>query len=157
LAAVIVRGDALVLELLRFHHELVPASEFDFPPSGAEGPKLAPAELKMAERLIEDMTAEFHPEEFRDTYRDKLLGFIHEKIEGKAPEELPEEAPAAPGKVVDIMSLLKQSIGRKDLRNPAVKAEAKGRAGGAKTRTTNRKTAKKKPASRARPAARKAS
>src|SRR5690606_9928704 len=58
LAAVMVRGDALVLERLRFHHELTPASEFDFPRADdPDAPKLSAPELKMAERLIEDMSA----------------------------------------------------------------------------------------------------
>lgn len=151
LAAVMVRGDALVLELLRFHHELVPASEFDFPATGEDGPKLSAPELKMAERLIADMSADFKPEEFKDTYHDKLLGFIHQKIEGEtgAAEEA-EEAPAAEGKVVDIMSLLKQSLGRNKPRN-VTKSERQA-AAKAPAKSTN-----KKAAGRSRPAARKAS
>lgn len=158
LAAVVVRGDALILELLRFHHELVPAAEFDFPASGEDGPKLSAAERKMAERLIEDMSAEFKPEEFRDTYHDKLIGFIQQKIEGEVgPEEVAEEAAPEPGKVVDIMSLLKQSLERKKPRNPAPKAEATAKASRPARGKASAKTGTKKAASRARPAARKAS
>lgn len=111
LAAVMVRDDALVLELLRFAHELAPAEEFDLP-KGKDVPKLSPAELKMAERLIDEMTAEFKPDEFKDSYRDELLGFIKRKYKGEEVEEVDVEAEAPPSNVVDMMALLKKSLGR---------------------------------------------
>ena len=152
LAAVMVRGDAILLELLRFSHELTPASQLDLPRAGdPDTPKLSAPELKMAERLIEDMSAEFKPEQYKDTYRDDLLKFIHRKLEGEEVVAVPEAGPAAPeGEVVDMMALLKKSLERNKPRRTATRNEPPGRARKATSRN------KKKP-DRARPAARKAS
>ena len=48
------------------------------------------AELKMAKAIIEGMTGEFNPEEYRDEYRQKVQEAIERKIAGKeivAPKE----------------------------------------------------------------------
>lgn len=166
LAAVMVKGDALVLELLRYAHELTPVDEFDLP-TGKDAPKVSTPELKMAERLIDEMTAEFKPDEFKDTYRDDLLAFIKKKYKGEEVEEVDVEAEPA-SNVVDMMALLKKSLARKPA---AGKAEAaagdrsrnKPRTSSARNEPTKRAkktTAKnrKKPARRAaRTATRKAS
>ncbi|MDC0673601.1 non-homologous end joining protein Ku [Nannocystis radixulma] len=147
LAAVMVKGDALVLELLRYAHELTPAEEFDLP-AGKDAPKVSPPELKMAERLIDEMTADFKPEEFKDSYHDELLAFIQRKYKGEEVEEVDVEAEAPPSNVVDMMALLKKSLARK----PAVtKAEA---ATADKSRNKPRKTsARNEPAKRTKKAA----
>ena len=41
------------------------------------------AELKMAKAIIEGMTGEFKPEEYRDEYRQKVQEAIERKIAGK--------------------------------------------------------------------------
>mgnify|MGYP000361370332 CR=1 FL=1 len=51
-AALLVRGPALVLELLRYDHELRKPADFDLPAQGSKQMHIAPAELKMAERLV---------------------------------------------------------------------------------------------------------
>jgi len=142
LAAVMVKDDALVLELLRYSHELTPAEEFDLP-AGKDAPKISAPELKMAERLIDEMTAEFNPDEFKDSYRDELLAFIQKKYKGEEVEEVDVEAEAPASNVVDMMALLKKSLARK----PAAKAEA---AGADRSRNKPRtSTARNEPAKRA--------
>lgn len=114
LAAVVVRGEAMVLELLRWHDEIVPASEYDLPAEGARS--VSAPELKMAERLIEEMTATFAPEEYHDTYREDLMKLIRRKLkEGDKvyAEPIPEPEEAATN-VVDIMALLRKSLDRKE-------------------------------------------
>lgn len=146
-AAVMVKGAALVLELLRYDHELVKATEYDLPAEGKKGPQVSPAELKMAERLVSDMDAPFKPEEFKDTYRDDLMAFIQRKIkEGDVEEPAePEEAPE-PSNVVDIMSLLRRSLGQ-DTGDD--EAPAKKRAGKKTTRAAAKKSGGKKAAKKA--------
>ena len=69
--------------------------------------KVSEKELNMAFSLIDLMTEEFKPAEFKDNYRDALMEVINAKLEG---EEI-VEAPAPPrGKVVDLMSALKASV-----------------------------------------------
>lgn len=135
LAAVLVQDDAIVLNVLRFAHELRDASELDLP-AGKEG--VSERELDMAERLVEGMVSDWEPEKYRDDYYKDLKKLIKERIEAGQFEESPE-APPAPkpergGQVVDLMALLKRSVEEKPGRKPAKKAAAKKPA---------RKTAKK--------------
>lgn len=113
-AAVMVRDNALILELLRYDHELHKPTDFDLPASSARQMQISPAEMKMAERLVSDMEAPFKPEEFKDTYRDDLLKFIKHKVK-EGDTETPEEPvpEPEPSNVVDIMALLKRSLGGK--------------------------------------------
>jgi DNA end-binding protein Ku len=135
LAAVIAQDDIIVLNILRFAHELRDPAELDLP-HGKEG--VTERELDMAERLVEGMVSDWDPEKYRDDYYKDLMKMIHERAEAGQLDEAPE-APPAPkpergGNVVDLMALLKQSVeggGRK----PAKKAAAK--------KTTAKKPAKK--------------
>jgi len=64
-------------------------------------------ELSMAGMLIDMMTHEFKPEDYKDNYREGLLKIIEAKLEGK---EI-AEAPSAPqANVVDLMDALAASM-----------------------------------------------
>jgi DNA end-binding protein Ku len=143
LAAVIAQEDVIVLNILRFAHELRDTGELDLP-RGKEG--VSERELDMAERLVEGMVDTWDPEKYRDDYYKDLKKLIKERVESGQLEESPE-APPVPkperGQVVDLMALLKRSV-----------EERPGSRGGAK-KTAARKPAKK-PAHRA-PAKRSAS
>ncbi len=125
-AALLVRGPALVLELLRYDHELRKPAEFDLPAQGSKQMHIAPAELKMAERLVSEMEAPFKPGEFKDSYRDDLMALIRRKVKTGDTEasEAEEEAPE-PSNVVDIMALLQKSLGGKSAGKGAAKAKVK--------------------------------
>lgn len=143
LAAVVVRGEAMVLELLRWHDEVVQPTELELPPEGSHG--VGAPELRMAERLIEEMTAEFTPEEYHDTYREDLMKLIHRKVkEGDKVYAEPIPEPEKATNVVDIMALLRQSLGGKGggTSRPAAKvAKITNRPKASKTK--NKKPAKK--------------
>lgn len=109
LAALLPQGDMLILELLRWPHELRSAEGLDIPAQD-EG-SFTEAELKMATTLVEAMDGAWAPDAYADTYRDELLALIQRKAESG--EAAPPPAPPAyePGaEVVDIMTLLKQSV-----------------------------------------------
>jgi DNA end-binding protein Ku len=114
LAALLVDGPRLILNLLRFPHELRDVSGLDVPENGSKGTNISPQELKMAERLVESMMGKWTPEKYRDEYRDDLLKMIEKKVEsGKTKPVEPAEAAERPrrqGKVIDIMHLLQQSV-----------------------------------------------
>lgn len=121
LAAVMADEEKLTLNTLRYGEEIRDASGFEFP--GKEvGVK--PAELKMAEQLIESMRGEWQPEAYRDTYREDVMARIQAKIKAgethTVPTEGESEGPRS-AEVIDLMSLLKKSI-------PARKAEEKAAA-----------------------------
>jgi DNA end-binding protein Ku len=72
----------------------------------------------MATRLVKDMSEDWKPEQYRDTYREDLMARIHAKIKaGKTHLLTPASEEAAPSgkgaKVIDMMALLKQSIGHR--------------------------------------------
>lgn len=65
-------------------------------------------EVKMAEALVESLTAEFEPAKYRDEYREQVVDLIHRKAAGEEFEvsEVEREAP----KVVDLMAALEASV-----------------------------------------------
>jgi DNA end-binding protein Ku len=112
LAALLVEGPLLVLNLLRFSHELRDPSALDVPEAGsAAGTN---QELKMAERLVETMAGKWNPKKYRDEYHHDLLQLIDKKIKSGQTKTIgPAEAAPRPkqqGKVIDIMHLLRQSM-----------------------------------------------
>jgi DNA end-binding protein Ku len=106
LCAIVPEGDLLILELLRFEHELRPAAEIEPPRAGA---KPTAKELAMAEQLIEGMVSHWNPSKYRDQYRDDLLQAIRQKAKTGViePSHVPTERPAAP---TDLLALLRKSI-----------------------------------------------
>jgi len=110
LAAIYPDGDFLILNTLRFVHEL---RERELPPQLKKAPKLGAAELKMAEQLIGQMNSDWDPAAYHDEYHDQLLAYIQKKAKAGEARKIyaPEEAPAAPaGPRGDLMSLLKASV-----------------------------------------------
>jgi DNA end-binding protein Ku len=117
LAAVLVHDDALVLNTMRFADEVLPISELRLPKAASGKPTGAHArEIEMATKLVDDMTEDWKPEQYRDTYRDDLMARIEEKIESGKTHQLTqpaeeEEAPRQGAKVIDMVALLRKSLG----------------------------------------------
>lgn len=111
LSALIPEGDALYLYILRYEYELREPDKSELPTGSMDDYKVNPKELEIAQQLIDTMTGEFDPEKYKDEYRDKLLAWIEERSEegGKAAPAAEEGEEATSG-VIDIMSLLKQSM-----------------------------------------------
>ena len=70
----------------------------------------------MAVKLIEEMTGDWNPQDYRDTYHEDLLKLIDKRIKAGATETISttdatetDEEPSR-GDVVDLMALLKQSV-----------------------------------------------
>ena len=102
----------LVLELLRFPHEIKPIDEVALPNSNL---KFSSKELKMAQDLIGNMTTKWNPKQYKDTYFDDLMARIEKKIKaGKGKTVLDEEAETVEitptENAVDLMPLLEQSL-----------------------------------------------
>ncbi len=147
LAAVMAKGDYLVLEILRFAHEVLQVDEVHYL-SEVNRPKFTAKEVKMAEELIDGMTEKWKPEQYKDTYNDDIMKIIELKIKaGEGHEidkgELPKVEKFSNTNVVDLMPLLKQSLeARKRGRNSSVSATSK-----TKKKTAKKVTAKRKKAS----------
>jgi DNA end-binding protein Ku len=114
LAAVMPQGSLLILNLLRFGHELRDSNGLDIPESNSKGRAISSSEMQMAERLIEAMSSPWQPAKYHDQYREDLERLIEKKIKSGRPRSAltgaKAPAPKAGGKVVDIMSLLKRSV-----------------------------------------------
>lgn len=124
LAALRLRGDVLVLETM-FWPDEIRASDFE---ELRREVRVRPQEVKMARSLIDNLAAEWSPEEYTDEYREALLSIVERKVAGEEIEVV--EAEEAP-KVLDLMDALKQSVEatKKPARKkPAKKGAAKKRA-----------------------------
>jgi DNA end-binding protein Ku len=97
-------GDSLALETLYFAEDLRSRAEIDEAVGETE---LAEPELAMAVQLVQSLTGEYDPEEFRNEYRDALRAMLDAKLSG---EEITRPEPAAPTPVVDLMEALKASV-----------------------------------------------
>ena len=106
LAAVKPQKKGLMLELMHFPEELLDASEFKEP---VEKP-VGKAEMQMAMQLIQSMTSDWHPEEYTDEYHKALEKMIDEKIEHGGEKSPVPAKKKKPTNVVDLVSVLQQSI-----------------------------------------------
>lgn len=97
--------DVLILNRLRFAQEIRDYKDLKIPAKKAS----KPAELKMAISLIEQLSQEFDPEMYKDTYTESLLKIIKQKAKGKGVKAKKAE-PAKEGKVIDLMAQLKASL-----------------------------------------------
>ena len=133
LVAIRPAGDLLMMETMIFHDEVVPHDELDDLPDSKDL-KVSDREVKMAQQLIDSLSSEFDPSQYRDEYREKVLELIERKASGEEIAVQPE--PAAPAKVPDLMAALEASLaavkddGKKDgkkssAKKPREKATAK--------------------------------
>jgi DNA end-binding protein Ku len=95
---------------------------------------LRPEEVKLAEQLVEDLTAPFKPEAYRDEFQARLNELIEAKLKGRTVTEAPNRGKAP---VIDMMEALKRSLAHG--RGAAATAAKPARAGAAGHRRQHRK------------------
>jgi DNA end-binding protein Ku len=134
-------GEALVLELMRFEHELVEPDELRLPDT--EQQHVRPQEIAMAEQLIGNLAEPFDPSKYHDEYEAKLRALLKAKLKGKKlPDDDVDETPEKT-KVIDLVARLQESLAS----TSAKKGTAK-RSGSVRKKTTARpKSARKRRAS----------
>ncbi len=133
LAALRPTGDVLTLTTMLFGDEVLKPDRLDELDSVAEA-EATDRELKMAEQLIDSLSAEWDPNEFHDEYRQQVLDLIERKAAGEeiAPQPQAEEPAAAP----DLMAALEaslaavQSDGAKPAKGPAKEPAKEAEKGG---------------------------
>jgi len=112
LAAVMVDGDALLLVMLRWPDEVRGLDTLELS-SAVTGAKLSKGERDMAKRLVRDMTVEWSPEEYQDTFRDEIMKLVEKKAKAGKIEDVEggERKPASKSAdVIDLTDLLKRSL-----------------------------------------------
>ncbi|PVW16259.1 non-homologous end joining protein Ku [Marixanthomonas spongiae] len=95
--------NALVLHVIRFADEIRDPSQLKIPKSN-----VSKKEIDMALSLIDNYTAEFKLEKYKDVYNNQLMKIIERKKSGKKVK--PKEHKSEPTKATDLMAKLKASL-----------------------------------------------
>lgn len=132
-------GDGLVMEQLRYAHEIKPFAEV---PLG--NGEVKPAELKLAVQFIEQVASDtFVPDKYKDEVRERVLELIERKVAGEDITAAPAEAPQA--QIIDLMAALRASIAKAEgekkppARKAAKRSESKEQTSEEKKTTRGRK------------------
>ncbi|MFT4173498.1 MAG: Ku protein, partial [Rhodocyclaceae bacterium] len=154
LSAVFVADDVLVLNTMRFAGEVLGRAELALPSDSLTKLGIGKRELDMAERLVEDMTEDWMPEKYTDTYTEDLLARVEEKIQSGNTHVLAQpsagRSESGGADIIDLVEVLKRSLDeRGGKRRPATSAPArKAPASTTKTRAAKTSSAGAAPARR---------
>ncbi|MDL2185966.1 Ku protein [Pseudomonas sp. ChxA] len=127
LAALMPLQSALVLVMLRWPAEVRSLDELELG-SDVTKPSLAKGELDMAKRLVEDMSADWQPDDYRDSFQEKIMALVAKKAKAGKIEDVESQAGSEERKsadVIDLTELLKRSLaGKPAAKKPAAKKPA---------------------------------
>lgn len=114
LVILMARGDYLILEMLRFSHEVQEIHEAKFLDKfELKKIKISPREIRAAKILVDEMSAKWNPDQYKDTYHEDLLKYIKKKIKSgdvKKAAKDEEEIKKIDTNVIDLMPFLQQSL-----------------------------------------------
>jgi len=113
LAAVMVIDSALVLILLRWPNEVKGLGILELTNATTKA-ELNKSEKEMAMRLIKDMSGKWEPDEYRDTFQEKIMALVDRKVTEEKVESVEtefEETPRKTADIIDLTELLKRSLG----------------------------------------------
>jgi DNA end-binding protein Ku len=131
-------GGAITMETMLFPDEVIQPDSIEELAAVDGDVKTTKRELDMAKQLIESLSGDFDPSEYRDQYRERVLDLIERKAAG---ETITIEEPVAEKKEVpDLMAALEASIAAS--KSPPKKRAASGN--GASKSKSRKKTAAKK-------------
>lgn len=125
------QDDALVLMLLRFPQELVDFDDYALPEGSASDYRISKPELDMAKKLVDSLSAEWDPKEYKDEFRARLKKVIDERLREKGAttriddDDREDTGEDAATNVVDFMALLQQSLASGKRTGAVAKAPSK--------------------------------
>jgi len=105
--------DALVMITLRWPEEVRSLDSLELDKS-VSATNIDKRELQMARRLVEDMSSHWTPEDYRNDFKDTIMGMVEEKAsQGKiATVEAPDTGDQQKSAdIIDLTELLKRSLG----------------------------------------------
>src|SRR5690349_7402462 len=133
-----VKDDVIVLQTMMWPDEI------RTPDFSVETGEVKPAEVKMANMLVETLAGDFDPAEFEDDYAEAVKALVKAKIEGGEVKRT-ETSTKTSGEVVDLLAALQRSVdAAKSARGESPDAEETKPAKG----TPAKKTAAKKAAAK---------
>jgi len=112
LAALMPIDSALVLVLLRWPNEVRGLDEISLTKATTDA-SLTKSEKDMAKRLVSDMSGKWQPEEYRDTFKEKIMELVERKASDGEIENVETEAGEETRKsadIIDLTELLKRSL-----------------------------------------------
>jgi len=116
LAVVMPLGEALVLNTLRWADEVRGIDALELKDEAIK-PDLAKRELDMATRLIEEMSEDWQPEQYKDTFQEQIMALVEQKAKAGKVEAVSEPddegGERRSADVIDLTELLKRSLGAK--------------------------------------------
>ena len=127
------KRDVMVIQTLLWPDEI---RDPDFPSLDAKV-DIKPAELKMAGQVVESMSEDFNPDQFRDDYQEQLKELVEAKLEGSEAFTV-EEQPTELDETEDVSDLLAK-----------LEASVKKRQGSSSSSDDDDAPAKKAPAKKA--------
>jgi DNA end-binding protein Ku len=125
------KGDALALETLFLAEDVRSSAEIE---EAVEGTEVKPAELELAEQVMQSLVGEFDPGELHSEYRQDLRSMLEAKLSGQEIAK-PEPAPETP--VVDLMDALRRSVAEAQGKKAPAKKRAAPKSGSRKPRAAS--------------------
>jgi DNA end-binding protein Ku len=123
--------EVLALHTMRFAAELVDPGALDLPQASRRPGK---REVEMAGTLVDSLQADFKPDVFEDSYRDRVLELVQAKARGEDPD--PPEPSGSTGET-DLAAALEASLNRSKSGGSAHK---QGKAGPKRTASGGRRS-----------------
>ena len=118
LCALVAAEDGIIMNTLRYADEIRDTEGLDLPEKGTKATGIKEKELEMALSLVEGMSEDWAPQQYHDTYKDDVLALVEKKVKAKQTKTITmpskdgdEAAPSS--NVIDLVALLKQSLGAK--------------------------------------------
>jgi DNA end-binding protein Ku len=117
LALLMPTGPMLALITMRWADEVLSHEEFALPGEGEHAAGVTDKELDLAQRLVDDMSEDWDPRQYKDTYREDLLKRI-EALAGQGRTHIVkqtarEDDAGGGAQIIDLMAALKRSLGDK--------------------------------------------
>ncbi|MBU2410469.1 MAG: Ku protein, partial [Gammaproteobacteria bacterium] len=115
LAVLVPVGPGLVLNLLRWGEDIRPWTELPLPAENAKKAGLTERELGMAKQLVEEMSADWNPDDYKDSFKDEIMGMVDRKVESGRTEQVEQPEAAETRKkggadIIDLTELLQRSL-----------------------------------------------
>ncbi|WP_338760681.1 Ku protein [Massilia sp. METH4] len=117
LCALVATEDGIIMNTLRYADEIRDTEGLDLPAKGIKAAGISDKELQMALSLVEGMSEDWDPSQYHDTYKEDVLKLVEKKVKAGQTKSITmpsKEGEAAPSSnVIDLVALLKQSLGNK--------------------------------------------